>query len=326
VDRRAWLLGSFALLAASRAAEGQQAGRPPARIGFLGFASLSTQRRSFDAFRQGLRDLGWIEGQNVIIESRWAEGDTERLPMLVAELVRLNVDVIVTGGSAAVRSLLQATRTIPIVSGALLVDPVGLGFAASLARPGGNYTGLASQYEEIVAKQVELLAEAVPRLSRLAVLHHTSVGPLTARAAAAAASRLGVTPHVVEVTRVADFEGAFGTMGRRGAQAVLLLPTPAFNAQRPALVALAARHRLPALYEQREFVTDGGLMSYGVDIAAMYGRAASYVHRILSGAKPGDLPIERAAKFELVINLRTATALGLTIPPTVLARADQVIQ
>ncbi len=322
MKRRTWLFGPLGLLALPLASEAQ----PAARIGFLGFASPSMQARSFDAFRQGLRDLGWIEGQNVIIESRWAEGDVDRLPVLASELVRLNVDVIVTGGSAAVRAAQQASRTVPIVSGAVLVDPVRLGLAASLARPGGNFTGLASQYEEIVAKQVELLTEAVPRLSRLAILYHTSVAPVTARAAAAAADRLGLTAQMLEVTRVADFEGAFGTARRQRAQAILVLPNPVFNAHRPALIALTGSHRLPALYEQREYVTDGGLMSYGVDIAAMYGRAARYVHRILNGAKPGDLPIERAAKFELVINLRTAKALGLTIPPAVLARADQVIE
>jgi putative ABC transport system substrate-binding protein len=326
--KRRQLIGAMAvgLLAGPLSGAAQPSGRTPARVGFLGFASPSMQARSFDAFRQGLRDLGWIEGQNVTIESRWAEGDLERLPALAAELVRLNVDVIVTGGSAAVRAVQQATRTIPIVSGAVLVDPVAGGFAESLARPGGNYTGLASQYEEIVTKQVELLREVVPRLSRLAILHHTSVAPLTAKAAAAAADRLGLRAQILEVRQVAHFEGAFGTARRQRAQALLVLPNPGFNAHRPTLVALAASHRLPALYEQREFVTDGGLMSYGVDIAAMYGRAASYVHRILNGAKPGDLPIERAAKFELVVNLRTARALDLTIPPAVLARADALIQ
>ena len=325
--KRRQLIGAMAVsLLAPLSGAAQLSGKTPARVGFLGFGSPSMQARSFDAFRQGLRDLGWIEGQTVTIESRWAEGDLERLPALAAELVRLNVDVIVTGGSAAVRAVQQATRTIPIVSGAVLVDPVAGGFAESLARPGGNYTGLASQYEEIVTKQVELLREVVPRLSRLAILYHTSVGPVTAKAAASAADRLRITPQILEVRQVAHFEGAFGTARRQRAQALLVLPNPGFNAHRPTLVALAASHRLPALYEQGEFVADGGLMSYGVDVGAMYGRAASYVNRILNGAKPGDLPIERAAKFELIINLKTAKALGLTIPPAVLARADQVIE
>jgi putative ABC transport system substrate-binding protein len=207
-----------------------------------------------------------------------------------------------------------------------LIDPVDAGFVASLSRPGGNITGLASQYEELVAKQVQLLAEAVPKLSRIVLLRHASTSPATEKAAAATADTLGLKARVVEVGKVSEFEGAFRTAREDRAQAVLVLPSPVFNAHRRVVITLAARYRVPTFYEFREYVQDGGLISYGPSITDMNRRAASYVDRILKGAKPGDLPIERPTRFELVINLKTAKALGLTFPQPLLLRADQVIE
>jgi putative ABC transport system substrate-binding protein len=326
MNRRAFL-GTVAggLLAAPLAADGQQA-KIPAHIGFLGNSDPTIQAPSVEAFLQGLRDLDWIEGQTVNIEYRWAEGNLDRLPVLAAELVRLKVDAIVTSGVPSLRALQQATSTIPVVSAVLLIDPVDAGFVASLSRPGGNITGLASQYEEIVTKQVQLLTEAVPKLSRVVLLRHASMSPATEQAAAATADRLGLKARVVEVGKVSEFEGAFRTAREDRAQAVLVLPSPVFNAHRRVVITLAARYRVPTFYEFREYVQDGGLISYGPSITDMNRRAASYVDRILKGAKPGDLPIERPTKFELVINLKTAKALGLTIPPSLLQRADQVIE
>ena len=327
MERRAFIASmTGALLAAPLAVEGQSAGKAPARIGFIGNSDARALAPSVESFRQGLRDLGWIEGQNVNIEYRWAKGHIDHFPLLAAELVRLKADIIVASGTPALRALQQATSTIPIVSAVLLVDPVNAGFVASLARPGGNITGLASQYEEIVNKQVELLAEAVPRLSRMVLLHHKAMGLVTAKPAAAAAEKMGLKARPVAVSEVAQLEGAFRTAREDRAQALLVLPSPIFNAHRRVLIKLAASYRLPALYEFKDYVRDGGLMSYGVSLPDMYRRAASYVDRILNGAKPGDLPIERPTKFELVINLKTAKALGLTIPSSLLLRADQVIE
>jgi putative ABC transport system substrate-binding protein len=261
----------------------------------------------------------------VAIEPRWAEGSADRYPALAAELVRLKVDVIVLSGSLALRAARQATDTIPIVLGALLIDPVSAGFVASLARPGGTVTGLASQYEEIVTKQVQLLAEAVPGLSRIALIRLAGPGSVVQDAALAAAGKLGLHARVLEVSDVMRFEEAFRTASRERAQAVLVLPSPIFNVHRRVLIAAAASHRLPAFYELREYVLDGGLMSYGPSVPDMFRRAASYVDRILKGAKPGDLPIEHPNKFDLAINLRTARALGLTLPQTLLQQADEVI-
>jgi putative tryptophan/tyrosine transport system substrate-binding protein len=313
-------------LTAPLAAEAQPVGRAPARIGFISNADPQLAAPFIEAFRQGLRDLGWIEGQNLNIEYRWAEGKADRHPELAADLVRLQVDVIIASGSTALRAVKQATSRIPIVSAVLLADPVRLGLAASLAHPGGNLTGLASQYEEIVTKHVELLADVIPTLSRIVLLRHATTDTTVTRAAATAVDKLGLTVQILEVSEVGDFEGAFRTARDNGAQALLVLPSPFLNAHRRALIELAASYRLPAVYEFKEYVQDGGLMSYGPSILDMYRRAASYVDRILKGAKPGDLPIERPSKFELAINLKTATALGLTIPPTLLFQADEVIR
>jgi putative ABC transport system substrate-binding protein len=317
---------TLSMLAAPLAAEAQPVGRAPARIGFISNADPQLAAPFIEAFRQGLRDLGWIEGQSVNIEYRWAEGKADRHPGLAADLVRLQVDVIIAAGPTALRAVQQATSSIPIVSAVLLVDPARLGLVASLAHPGGNITGLASQYEEIVTKHVELLADVVPTLSRVVLLRHAGTDTAVTRAAATAVDKLGLTAQILEVGEVGDFEGAFRTARDDRAQALLVLPSPILNAHRRVLIELAARYRLPAVYEFKEYVQDGGLIAYGPSLPDMYRRAASYVDRILRGAKPGDLPIERPAKFELAINLKTATALGLTIPPSLLFQADEVIR
>ena len=327
VDRRAFVTGSIALLA-PLGAEAQLAAMASARIGFLGNSDSNTEGGLLNGFRQGLQDFGLIEGRTITIEYRWAEGNPERLPFLAAELARIKCDVIVVSGSPAVRAAQQATKTIPIVIMALLVDPVRAGFVASFSRPGGNITGVASQYEEIGAKQMQLLTEAIPGITRL-VLLRDAANPgagLTATAAANAATKLGVNARLIEVRQPSEFDSAFQAAREGRAQAIHILPSPFFSAHRRALIKLAETHRLPALYEFRQYVEDGGFMSYGVDIREMYRRSASFVERILKGATPGELPIERPTKFELVINLKTAKALGLTIPPSLLARADQVIE
>jgi putative ABC transport system substrate-binding protein len=326
----ALILGFLTGLALARLAEPFVAeAQPTANPRIIGYLSSSHARPGApagEAFRQGLRDLGWIEGKTVRIEYRWAEGNVERLPELAAELVRLKVDALIVFGRPGLRAAREATSTIPIVIGTLLIDPVRAGFVKSLARPGGNITGVVSQYEEIITKQVQLLGEAIPKLSRLFVLSHTSGDPTTANAAAAAAERLGLKVRILEVNDVAEFEGAFRTARNAGGQAIHVMPSPIFSAHRQQLIDLAARYRLPAAYEFRAYVQDGGLLSYGPNVPEMQRRAASYVDRILKGAKAGDLPMERPTKFELVVNLRTAKALGLTIPPSLLQRADEVIE
>jgi putative tryptophan/tyrosine transport system substrate-binding protein len=328
VNRRAFVTGLGATLAMPLVAKSQLVAAASARIGFLGNSDFKTEGALLNGFRQGLQDFGLIEGQTIAIEYRWAEGKPERLPSLAADLVRLKPEVIVVSGSPAVRAAQQATRTIPSVIAALLVDPVRAGFVASFARPGGNITGLASQYEEIGAKQMQLLTEAIPGIARMVLLRdggNPGAG-LTATAAAAAATKLGVHARLIEVRQPNEFEGAFQTAREGRAQAIHVLPSPFFSAHRRALIKLAEINRLPALYEFRQYVEDGGFMSYGVDIRDMYRRSASFVDRILKGATPADLPIERPTKFELVMNVKTAKALGLTIPPSLLLRADQVIE
>jgi len=321
MDRRTFVGATAALLAF--AAEAQPA-RP--RIGFLSNGSTATLSSQDEAFRRGLRELGWVDGQNVTLQDRWAEGDPERLPARIDELVRAKADVIVVSGSPAIRAVQKATSTIPVVF-LMLTDPVAAGLVSSLARPGGNMTGLASQFEELITKQLQFLKEAVPNLSRVGLLRQsTNPSPLVLAAAETAARSLGLTTRNFPVTGVAEFETAFKSMRNERAGAVLVLPSPYFDAQRARLIELAAQYRLPASYEFRNYVRDGGLMSYGPSINEMYARLATYVDRILKGANPGDLAIERPPRFELVINLKTAAALGLTIPQSLLQRADEVIQ
>ena len=322
---------ALSLLAAPLAAEAQQAAKV-ARIGYLS-PNLATGPHLREAFRQGLRDLGYVEGRNLVIEYRDAEGKVERLPALAAELVALKVDVIVTEGGNTVVPLAakQATRTLPIVF-ATAADAVGSGLVTSLARPGGNVTGLDSLSTELVGKRLELLTQAVPGVGQVAVLWLPGVyGERTEKemltGAEVAARGLKVRVQFVEATRdPADLGRAFSDMTRARAGALTVLPNNMFRREHRRLLDLAARHRLPAVYPWRDFVAAGGLMSYGASLTDLSRRAATYVDRILKGAKPGDLPVEQPTKFELVINLKTARTLGLTIPPSVLARADQIIE
>ena len=308
--------------------EAQQAAKI-ARIGYLG-ANVAASPHMQEAFLQGLRDLGYVEGRNVVIESRSAEGKLERLPALAAELVALKVDVIVVGGTSQALAAKQATRTLPIVL-ATSLDPVTDGLVTSLARPGGNVTGLSLLAPELVGKRLELLTQAVPGISRVAVLWHPGAfGDRTEKdmlkAAEVAARGLAVRLQFLEARGPDDFDRAFSEMTRARAGALTVLPSPMFLGERRRLADLAAQNRLPAVYPFRESVDAGGLVSYGPDFVDLFRRAATYVDKILKGAKPGDLPVEQPTKFELVINLKAAKALGLTIPQSVLARADHVVE
>jgi len=312
------------LIAAPLIARAQKSTMPV--IGWLGNGKPTIPpARQREAFRRSLRALGWIEGQNVTIEYRFAEGNSDRLPVLVAELVQARADVIMLAGPAAIRAAQGVTRTVPIVF-VVLNDPVAAGFVQSLARPGGNMTGLASQFEELITKQLQLLKEAVPNLGRVALLRRGDSTDTVTTAAETAARSFGLTVRTFSVAGVAEFENAFKVARSERAGAIHILPSPYFDTYHARLIELAAQYRLPACYEFSNYVQDGGLMSYGPSINEMFGRAASYVDRILKGANPGDLAIERPAKFELVINMKTAKALGLTIPQSLLLRADEVIQ
>jgi ABC-type uncharacterized transport system substrate-binding protein len=317
---------SAMLFALCSSAEAQQPTKI-SRIGFLGASSAFTLAARIEAFRQGLRELGYVEGKSIVIEYRWAEGKFDRLPALAAELVRLKVDVIVTGGTTSTRAAKKATVTIPIVMG-FDNDPVGNGFVASLAHPGGNITGLSTLAPEISGKQLELLKEIVPRLSRVAVLG-SSTTPGTAQARREielAAGALKVQLQYLDVLSPKDIETAFQAASKGHADAVLALTNPILNQNRKALADLAVKNRLPAIYYSAEFVEDGGLMTYSVSTTDPFRRAAVYVDKILKGAKPAELPVEQPQKFEFIINLKAAKQIGLTIPPNVLVRADRVIK
>jgi len=313
---------TVSLVLAPLAVEAQQAAKVP-RIGIL--RSGSPPDPFVEALRQGLRELGYAEGRNITLEYRWAEGRDERLAGLAAELVRLKVDVIVAGGTGALAAK-RATTTIPIVMPAI-ADPVGLGLVASLARPGGNVTGLTGQGDELPGKWMQLLKEAFPRVSRVAVLWDSATSAELVRASEAAARSLDIRLQTLTVGRPDDFADAFAEAQKNRTEAMIVLGSSLFYAHRARLVELAAKHRLPTMYDQKDFVVGSdGLMSYGANFHDLFRRGALYVDKILKGAKPGDLPIEQPTKFELVINLKTAKALGLTIPPSVLGRADEVIQ
>jgi putative ABC transport system substrate-binding protein len=308
------------------------AAQPPPKIpqiGYLGSGTPSVGAPLLEAFRQGLRELGYVEGQTISIHYRWAEGRPDRFPPLAAELIDLRVDVIVTSNNAAVSALQQATRTIPIVV-ATMGDPVGSGFVASLAQPGGNITGFSTLSEELAGKRVELLREAVPKVSRVGVLavsidqdpsHRTQW-----REIQAAAKALKVTPQRQEVAGPDEIEHAFASFIKGRAQGLIVLPHAVTIERRTQIVALAAKHRLPGIYPDRPFVGAGGLMSYGPNRSDLFRRAATYVDKILKGAKPADLPVQQPTRFELVLNLKTAKALGVKFPQSLLVRADQVIQ
>ena len=314
------------LFALSFPADAQQPTKVP-RIGYLTASSFSAQSARIEAFRQSMRELGYVEDKNIVIEWRFGERKEDRLPALAAELVRLKVDVIVTGGPISTRRAKEATISIPIVM-AQDTDPVGSGFVASLARPGGNITGLATLAPEISGKRLELLKETIPRLSRVMVFG-SSTEPANAQSlkeTELAAGALGVKLQHVDVLAPKDIETAFRAASKGRADAVLVLASSVANSQRAQIAELAVKSRLPAVYYQTEFVEDGGLMSYGVSFTDLWRRAATYVDKILKGAKPADLPVEQPIKFEFIINLKAAKQIGLTIPPNVLARADRVIR
>ena len=306
------------------AAAAQQPAKVP-RIGYL--RAEKPPAVDIAAFQLGLRERGYVDGENIIIEYRWAEGNEERLRLLVAELIRLKVDLIVTSAPAATRAAKEATTTIPIVM-VLVADPVAFGFVASLARPGGNITGFAYLLPELSGKRLELLKDTLPTLSRVAVLWNAAnpYKPHDLREVQAVASALRVTLHTFPVRGPNDFDDAFTAAVKARARGLLTLEDPFTVAHRKRIVDLALRHRLPAVYAVRPFVDAVGLMSYGPDRADQNRRAATFVDKILKGAKPADLPVEQPTRFELVINMKTARALGLTIPPSVLIRTDQVIQ
>ena len=321
---------ALVMLAAPLFAEAQQPSATP-RIGFLSLNLTAGDPRPREAFFQGLRDLGYIEGKNLLIEYRDPQGKPDRFPALAAELAALKVDLIVTGGGTlGAMAAKRATSTIPVVFGAV-GDPVGEGLVSSLARPGGNVTGLAVNSPELASKSLELLKQAIPGLSRVALLHKPDASPPAATKQRletwkAAARALGMRLQVVEARGPEDFERAFSDMTRERAGALTVVSTPVFDAEPRRLVDLAARHRLPAVYTFKPYADAGGLMSYGPDISDLFRRAATYVDKILKGAKPGELPVEQPIKFELVVNLKTARSLGLTLPQTLLQRADQVIE
>jgi putative tryptophan/tyrosine transport system substrate-binding protein len=324
--KKAGVLSILVLLAVAVIAQAQQPTKVP-RIGYLSATSPSANVGRIEAFRQGLRELGYVEGKNIVIEWRYAEGKFDRLPALVAELVRLKVDVIVTSGPQATRPAKEATNTIPIVM-AQDSDPVGSGFVASLARPGGNITGLATFAPDLSGKQLELLKEIVPKLSRVAVVGDSNE-PGNAQAlqeVELAAETFKVQLQYLDVLNLKDIEHSFQSASKQRAGAVLVLNSPNLSSHRTEVVNLAAKNRLPAMYFRSDFVEDGGLMSYATNLIDLSRRAATYVDKILKGTKPADLPVEQPKKFELIINLKTAKQIGLTIPPNVLARADRVIK
>jgi putative ABC transport system substrate-binding protein len=327
IDRRAFLAGTgAALLATPLAAEAQQAAKVP-RIGALGGSPAFSPLR--EAFLEGLRDLGYVEGRTVVIEYRYDEDKLERLPASAAELVALKVDVIVTGSTPAALAAKRATTTIPIVFAAV-IDPVADGLVTSPAQPGGNVTGSSTLSPELVGKRLEHLKQVVPGVTRVAVLWQPGAVPERTeqdllKEAGVAARALGVRLQFVEARGPADFDKAFSDMTRARAGALNVWGNQSFFTERRRLADLAAMHRLPAVYSIKEAVHAGGLMSYGTDIPYMFRRLATYVDKILKGAKPADLPVEQPNKFDLVINLKTAKALGLAIPPSLLGRADEVI-
>jgi putative ABC transport system substrate-binding protein len=323
--RTAGFIVTFALsiLVAPLCTEAQQPGEIP-RVGVLS-PFISSADLLLEAFRQGLREIGYMEGQNIAIEYRSAEGRDDRLPALAAELVRLKVDIILTTGFPAVRAAKGVTSTIPIVMGAV-GDAVEHGFVASLARPGGNITGSSWLNTELTSKRLELFKAALPEMSRVAALWDPATGATYFRPMEAAARSLAVQLQALEVRGPDDFDSAFQSARKGGVGGLVILPSTFFYAHRVRLVRLEATNRLPAMYYRREFVEAGGLMSYGPNFSEFYRCAATYVDKILKGAKPADLPVEQPMKFELVLNLKTAQALGLTIAPLVRFQADEVIQ
>jgi putative ABC transport system substrate-binding protein len=329
MERRAFIRSiALSVLAVPLTAGGQPQQKMP-RVGYLspGSSSDSVRLRRFEAFRQGLRDLGYVERENIAIESRWAEGKYDRYPALAADLVRLKVDVIVAVGGGATQATQQTTRTIPIVM-SVVIDPVGSGLVTSLAHPGGNVTGISLMAPDLVGKQLELLREVVPKVSRVAILWNPD-NPGSApqlRQAEAAARALGVRLQLLEARNPREIDTAFVAMTRERAGALLIFADAVFTNQVRQMAELAAKRRLPSLYATGEYAQAGGRMTYSANLLDLERRAATFVDKILKGAKPADLPVEQPTKFELLINMRAARTLGLTIPPSILIRADHVIE
>jgi ABC-type uncharacterized transport system substrate-binding protein len=317
---------SALLFAFCASAHAQQQGKIP-RIGFVDAGSPATTGHRAEAFIQGLREIGYMDGRNIVIEYRWAEGNLERLPGFVNELISAKVDVIVSSATPAIRIAKEQTATIPIVM-AGVTDPVANGFVASLARPGGNVTGLTHISPDLSGKRLELLKEVFPRLVRLGVLWNPNQPGQRAafKEMQPAAQALKVTLISLEAISREDIERVLSTTGKERVQALFELPDPLIFINRKLIADFAAKHKLPAMYSFREYVNAGGLMSYGTSFPDLYHRAATYVDKILKGTKPADLPVEQPKKFELIINLKAAKQIGLTIPPNVLARADRVIK
>lgn len=324
LNRRAFLCGTIGTALAAPLTAGAQ----PEKIARIGILLLGPPSESLlDVFLQGLRDLGYVEGRNISIEQRWGDGRSERLPALAAELVRFAPDVIFAPVTQAALAAQRVTRDIPIVV-ATAADPVDAGLVAGLAAPGGNVTGLSIFAPALVAKQLELLKEAVPKASRFAVVSNPGLRNTTllVKEAEAAARSLAVAIHLVGVRDVDGFDRAFSAVATGGANGLLVLFDPFLFTQRSRIVEFANQRRIPAMYPHREYAEAGGLLAYGANVADNFRRAATYVDRILKGAKPGDLPVEQPTKFELFINLPTARALGLTVPPSLLLRADRIIE
>ena len=316
----------LAVLCAAGAAEAQQAAKA-ARIGVLRPAPDDQDfRRNFDGFRQVLRESGYAEGTNLTFEFRVRPGSPQEILALAEELVRLKVDVVVALAPAALHAAAKATTSIPIVALDLETDPIAAGYVATLASPGGNVTGIFLDFPELSGKWLEMLKETVPRLSRVAMLWDPATGPAQVKAAEAAARLLRLQLRPLEARSPEDFEGAFRAVAKDRAQAMLVLGSPVFNSARKRIADLAAKHRLPAIMPFPDFAEDGGLMAYGPDITSLYRQAAAITVKILKGRKPGDLPVERPMRFQFAVNLKTAKALGLRLPPSILVRADQVIQ
>lgn len=327
MDRRAFVSAAAgAVLVRTFPANAQSPTKVP-RIGVLYTGTASTASQSSEAFREGLREHGYKEGQNIVVEQRFGDAKPERLTELAAELVRLKVAVIVTSNDEAIAAVKRQTQTIPIVMTAS-TDPVGTGFVSSLARPGGNVTGFTSIFPELSAKKLELLREAVPGLSRVAIMWNPDVrgALLDYKATQEAARSLRLQLQSVEVTRADDIDRAFSALTTGRAEALIVAPSTLTLDNRVQIASAAQKNRLPSIYGGRVFAEAGGLMAYGSSLDERWRRAATYVDKILKGAKPGDLPVEQPAKFELVINMKTAKTLGLTLPPSLLRRADEVIQ
>jgi putative ABC transport system substrate-binding protein len=326
MDRRAFISRiTVGLLAGPLAAEAQEPSRVH-KVGYLGGSSAVPMQRSMAAFRQQLRDLGWVEGRNIRLEMRWADGNADRLPTLAADLVALGVDVIVTQGSPATRAAKQVTTTIPIVMWNT-TDPVGQGFVASLARPGGNITGLSDFSGELSAKRLEILREAVPKASKVAILFDPRHPAHAIEWRHIQAARtLGILVYQIEVLTAVDIDAAFGKLRQERVDAAIVFQGFLFSDNIGRILELAQKHRLPIMSAMEDYVLRGGLIYFAPDGLAMWGPTAVFVDKILRGAKPMDLPVEQPTKLALIINLKTAKALGLTIPPSLLQRADQVIE